>query len=94
MEGLGYTAYDNAQKKYVGTWMDSFGTGIMTSIGVGKAKDDALDFEASAVDPFGKPVDFTCKIRIQDPDHHTYEMWTKGASGRKYRALLVEYARK
>src|SRR6266571_7830991 len=31
--GIGYQGYDNVQKKYVGTWMDSASTGMMTSSG-------------------------------------------------------------
>ena len=37
-EGIGYTAYDNVQEQYLGFWMDSFGTGLMTTEGVGKPK--------------------------------------------------------
>ena len=33
-EGIGFTGYDNVQKRFVGTWMDTFGTGVMNSVGV------------------------------------------------------------
>ena len=92
-EGLGFTGYDNCQKKYVGTWMDSFGTGIMDSIGVGKPKPNEMNFAAKAIDPMGKPMNFDCKVKIQDRDHHTYEMWTKAPNGRRYRMMIVEYSR-
>jgi hypothetical protein len=36
-EGIGYTGYDNVQKKYVGTWMDNFGTGVMQR-GIGRPR--------------------------------------------------------
>lgn len=93
-EGIGFTGYDNVQRKYVGTWMDSFGTGIMDSVGVGKPKDDELNFEAGCVDPSGSRMSFSCKVRIQDRNHHTYEMWTKAPNGKRYRAMLVEYTRR
>src|SRR6185295_18628018 len=32
-EGMGVTGYDNLKKKYVGSWIDSMGTGIMQSEG-------------------------------------------------------------
>ena len=92
-EGIGYTGYDNAQRKYVGTWMDTFGTGLMNSVGVGRPKDDEIGFLSEVIDPTGKPVRFDCKIRIRDRDHHSFEMWTKAPSGRRYRAMLVEYTR-
>ncbi len=92
-EGIGFTGYDNTQRKYVGTWMDNFGTGLMSSVGVGKPTAEALDFEAEAVDPTGKRVRFSCKIRVQDRNRHTYEMWTKAPNGRKFRTMMVEYTR-
>lgn len=92
-EGIGYTGYDNTQGKYVGTWMDSFGTGLMNSVGTGRPKDGALDFHAESRDPSGKVVGFECNLRIQDHDHNTYEMWTKAPNGRLYRVMLVEYTR-
>jgi hypothetical protein len=92
-EGLGYTGYDNATRKYIGTWMDTFGTGLMTSVSVGKPSDTGIDFESDGFDPAGKPMKMWSKARVQDPDHHTYEMWAKGPNGRKFRTMLIEYTR-
>jgi len=92
-EGIGYTGYDNVQRKYVGTWMDSFGTGLMNSVGTGRPRDNAMDSLATAIDPSGATVHFECKIRVQDRDHHTYEMWTKGPTGKRYRMMLIGYSR-
>jgi hypothetical protein len=94
MEGVGFTGYDNVQKRYVGTWMDSFGTGVMNSVGVGRPTAKAMEFEAVGIEPTGKKRKFQCKLRIQSPDRHTYEMWTNGPKGKPYRTLFVEYARK
>jgi hypothetical protein len=92
-EGLGFTGYDNIQRKYVGTWMDSFGTGFMNSVGVGRAKGDSLQFDAEAVDPSGQTVRFRCKLQIQDRNRHNYEMWTHAPNGKLYRMMRVEYSR-
>jgi uncharacterized protein DUF1579 len=92
-EGIGFTGYDNVQGKYVGTWMDSFGTGHMISIGTGKPSDTEIESEAQAIDPSGNIMRFWCKLRIQDHDHHSFEMWTKAPNGRRYRNMLVEYTR-
>ena len=93
-EGIGFTGYDNVQRRYVGTWMDSFGTGIMDSVGVGKPSAKAMDFEATSIDPSGKKCRFVCKVRIKDRDRHSYEMWTKGPGGKLFRMMRVEYQRK
>jgi hypothetical protein len=93
-EGIGYTGYDNIQKKYIGTWMDSFGTGLMNSAGVGRPTASAMSFIAEAIEFSGKRAKFECKIKIQDHDHHTYEMWAKAPGGRRYRSMIIEYTRK
>jgi hypothetical protein len=53
-----------------------------------------MDFDSTAVECTGKKKKFLCKLRIQDNDHHTFEMWTNGPRGKSYRAMLIEYARK
>src|SRR4029077_14266047 len=63
-EGIGYTGYDNVKQRYVGTWMDSFGTGLMNSRGTGKPTSRVMEFEAMAHDPSGKVTKFLCKITI------------------------------
>jgi hypothetical protein len=92
-EGRGYTGYDNVRKRYVGTWMDTFGTGIMRSEGTGRPSASRMTFVAEAYEPSGKRILFDAILRIQDRDHHTYEMWTKAPSGKRYRNMLVEYVR-
>ena len=92
-EGIGYTGYDNVQKRYVGTWMDTFGTGLMNSVGVGSPTDQKIDFVSEAIEPSGKKKVFESIVRIRNHAHHSYEMWTKGPNGKKYRTMLVEYER-
>jgi hypothetical protein len=92
-EGIGFTGYDNVKKRYVGTWMDTFGTGVMHSVGVGRPTDDRIDFVCEAIEPSGKTKVFDAIIRIKNHEHHSYEMWTKGPNGKSYRVMLVEYER-
>ena len=92
-EGIGYTGYDNVQKRYVGTWMDTFGTGLMNCVGVGHPTDEKLDFVAESFEPSGNKKVFDAIVRIRNHGHHSYEMWTKGPNGKPYRVMLVEYER-
>lgn len=92
-EGLGYTAYDNVQKQYLGFWMDTFGTGFMTSVGVGKPKDGVFKSVAEGFEPSGHVLRFDCVLRVKDRNHHTYEMWTKAPGGRRYCSMRIEYTR-
>jgi len=92
-EGIGFTGYDNVKQRYVGTWMDTMGTGLMQSAGVGRPTDERIDAVAEAIDPSGKKLVFDTIIRIQNHEHHSFEMWTKDPNGKKYRVMLIEYER-
>ena len=92
-EGIGFTGYDNVKQRYVGSWIDSFGTGMMTSFGVGDPTDERIDSVAEGTDPTGNKVVFDTIFRIQNHEHHSFEMWTKGPDGKKYRVMLIEYER-
>ena len=92
-EGVGYTGYDNVQQRYVGTWMDTFGTGVMNFIGVGKPTDERIDTVAEAIEPSGQKRTFENIVRIYNHGRHSYEMWTTGPTGKKYRTMIVEYER-
>jgi len=92
-EGIGYTGFDNVQRKYVGCWMDCFGTGLMNSVGVGKPTSKLMEFEATAFEPSGKLRKFWCKVKVRDRDRNSYEIWAKAPSGEKFRMMLCEYTR-
>lgn len=92
-EGLGYTGYDNASKHLVGVWMDTFSTGIMSSVGTGKPSAKKMTSVATGIQPSGQKVVFDCIVEVQDHDHHTYEMWTKAPNGKRYRTMKIEYVR-
>jgi hypothetical protein len=92
-EGIGYTGYDNPSRRYVGTWMDTFGTGLMISVGVGRPTASKMNFVAAAIEPSGKKIVFDAIITIKDRDHHSYEMWTKAPNGKRFRNMIVTYVR-
>lgn len=92
-EGIGYTGYDNVQQRYVGMWMDTLGTGLMSSVGVGRPTDERIDSVAEAIEPSGNKKVFETIVRIKNHGHHSYEMWTKDPNGKNYRVMLVEYER-
>jgi Protein of unknown function (DUF1579) len=93
--GIGYTGYDNVQKKYVGTWMDSAGTGIMNSTCALAADGKSMTCKASFWDAMtGKPNAMEMKTSWTDHDHHAMEMWGAGPDGKKYKMMEITYTRK
>jgi hypothetical protein len=93
--GIGYTGFDNVSKKYVSTWMDTAGTGMMFSTGTMDAAGKVLTMKAIVNDPAtGKPSPADTKLTITDNDHHKMEMWGKGPDGKMTKIMEIEYTRK
>ena len=91
--GIGYTGYDNVTKKYVGTWMDTAGTGMMISKGT--MSGNVMKASATMPDPTtGKMSSATIKMTVADKDHHTMEMWGAGPDGKTYKMMEIDYTRK
>ncbi len=92
-EGIGFTGFDNVQRKYVGSWIDTMGTGMMNSLGVGQPTNGEIAFVSEIHEPTGRRQTFRSIIRIANGDRHSYELWTAGPDGREFRTMLVEYTR-
>jgi hypothetical protein len=93
--GIGYTGYDNYKKKFVGAWIDSMGTMIMTSTGTADATGKKLTFWSTMDDVVTKKtMKLKSMVTIVDNDHHTYEMWGPAPDGKTFKSLEVQYTRK
>jgi len=91
--GIGYTGYDNVTKKYIGTWMDTASTGMMTSSGTMSGKN--MKMIATMSDPMsGKVMRSTETFTITDNDHNRMEMWDKGPDGKPVKVMQIDYTRK
>jgi hypothetical protein len=92
-EGIALTGYDNVSKEFVGTWIDSMGTGFMTSTGSADDSGSVLSFTARWNDPILGPTDYDEKVTIVDDDHHIMEMWGPAPDGTRYKMMELHYTR-
>jgi hypothetical protein len=94
--GMGITGYDNVLGKYVSTWIDNMGTGIMTSQGTSDASGKVITFIGTMSDPVtGKPSKARMVTTIVDDDHHTFDMYAVPPGGKKeMKTMTIEYSRK
>jgi hypothetical protein len=94
-EGIGYTGYDNLKKKYIGTWMDSMGTGIFTSLGTADASGKTVTLTGMMDDPMtGKAMKTTSVVKVVDNNKHTMEMWCPAPDGKPNKMMEIENTRK
>lgn len=94
--GVGLTGYDNVIGKYVGTWIDNFGTGIETMQGTADASGKVITWSATMSDPAsGKLSTNRMVTTIVDDDHHTLDMYTIPPGAKKeMKTMTIEYTRK
>ncbi len=91
--GMGFQGYDNVSKKYVGSWMDTMSTGMMTSTGT--MTGNVMKATDTMSDPMsGKAMKTTSQVTVADNDHHTMEMWGPGPDGKNYKMMEITYTRK
>jgi len=92
--GVGYTGYDNYKKKYVGIWMDTFGTSIMNTTGSFDAAGKVLS-ASGRVDDFttGKVVTIREKLTIVSKDEVKMDMFGPDPEGKEYRMMEIVYTR-
>jgi len=93
--GIGYTGYDNVQKKFVSVWMDTAGTGMMLLTSAADKTGKTISGSARIWDPLTeKPLPVESKIIITDNDHHSFELWAKAPNGKMIKLIDIQYTRK
>ncbi len=94
-EGLGYTGYDNFKKQYVGAWMDTMGTMMMTLTGTADPSGKVFTATSTIDDIFtGKPMRTREVTRIVDANKHVFEMYVPDPSGKEFKMMEAVYTRK
>ena len=91
--GHALEGYDNVKKKFVGTWIDNMGTGVMMSEGdydpATKTFTYASEYEAIP----GMKTKIREVVKIVDKDHHTFE-WYEDRGGKEVKTMEISYTRK
>jgi hypothetical protein len=94
--GMGLYGYDNVTGKYVSTWIDNMGTGIMSSEGKADASGKVISWSSKMSDPMtGKVANARMVTTVVDDDHHTFEMYSTPPGAKKeMKTMTIQYSRK
>jgi hypothetical protein len=96
-EGVAITGYDNHKKKYVSTWIDNMGTGIMQMEGTWDEASKTMTMEGQMDDITreGRKCEMKEIFKIIDDDHHVMEMYGPDQkTGKQYKTMEIKYTRK
>jgi hypothetical protein len=92
-KGRSTDAFDNAKQKFVSTWIDNMGTGIMMSEGTYDQSSKTFTYRSSYDMAPGVKTDIRETIKIADKDHHTME-WFENRGGQEVKTMEIAYTRK
>jgi hypothetical protein len=91
-KGMEIAGYDNAKKKFVSSWIDNMGTGIMQSEGTYDSATKTITYTAEYEMMPGMKTKFRELLKIPDNDHHSLEMYEDRA-GKEVKVMEIAYTR-
>ena len=92
-KGMAVDGYDNAKKKFVSSWIDSMGTGIMMAEGTYDAATKMFTYRADYDMAPGVKTKIRETVKVSDKDHHVME-WFEDRGGKEVKTMEISYARK
>jgi hypothetical protein len=92
-KGMSVEGYDNAKKKFVASWVDNMGTGIMMLEGTYEPAAKAFTYRAEYEAMPGMKMKIREVLTITDKDHRTLE-WYEDRGGKEVRTMEIKYTRK
>ena len=92
-KGMAIDGYDNAKKKFVSSWIDNMGTGIMIAEGSYDSAKKTLSYDSECEMMPGMKTKMRHVMTINDKDHHTFEMF-ENRDGKLVRTMEIKYTRK
>ena len=93
-EGHGTETYDTAKKKYVGSWVDSMSTGLMTSESTHDAATRTMTGWMVGPDMEGKVSKMKSTAVMKDPNTRVFSMYNVGPDGKESLGMRITYTRR
>ena len=90
--GMSLEGYDNVQKKFVNTWIDNMGTGIMMSEGTYEPSTSTFTYTGKTEMMPGMTTEVKETIKVADKDHHVLE-WYEMRDGKEVKTMEIDYTR-
>lgn len=92
-EGISTLAWDNAAKKFINTWIDNFGTGMMCMEGNWDEKTRTINLKGKMMDPLsGKYLDIREVMKIVDDKTQIMEQYTT-KNGKEFKNMHIVMTR-
>jgi hypothetical protein len=91
-KGQGFEGYDNVKKKFIGTWVDNMGTGIMMAEGTYDPATKTFTYTGEVEAIPGMKQKIREVVKVTDKDHHLLE-WYEDRGGKEAKTMEIAYTR-
>jgi hypothetical protein len=92
-KGMGIEGYDNVKKKFIGTWCDNMGTGLMMSEGTYDPATKTFTYTGEYEGIPGMKQKIREVVKLTDKDHMNFE-WYEDRGGQEAKTMEINYIRK
>lgn len=93
--GMSIMGYDNIQKKYYSTWIDSMSTSLYVQSGACDESGKTFTFEGEAPCPITSGMKKHKTVyKVISKDKHVFEMYEPGPDGQMAKNMEITYTRK
>jgi Protein of unknown function (DUF1579) len=92
-KGMAFDGYDNVKQKFLNSWIDNMGTGIVMAEGTYDAATKTFTYTAEMEMMPGMKQKVREMIKIVDKDHHTFEYY-EDRGGQEAKTMEINYTRK
>jgi hypothetical protein len=92
-KGMATEGYDNAKKKFVATYIDNMGTGIMSMEGTYDSGTKSLTYLGEYEMMPGMKMKARQVVKFKDNDHRLME-WYEDRGGKEVKTMEITYTRK
>jgi hypothetical protein len=93
-KGIGHNGYDNASKKYIGTWMDNWSTSIMYMEGQYDEASKTITYHGEFTDPFGQRVKDRHTVKLESPNRILFTMYSTKPGQAEQKVGEITYTRR
>jgi hypothetical protein len=91
-KGMGIEGYDNVKKKFVGSWIDNMGSGIMMAEGDYDPATKTFTFNTEVEPVPGMKTPVREVVKLVDKNHMTFE-WYENRDGQEAKTMEINYTR-
>ena len=94
-EGRGTLAYDNIKRKFISTWIDNMGTGLITLEGPWDEGNKSMDLKGKEINPqTGDEMTVRQVFRVIDNDRQIIQMFQPGPDGKEFKSMEILLTRR